>query len=212
MSRPAGRKNADFDAKASAQLERLSASWLKLGPGASLRELAADAELSPNNVRHYFGDRDDLVAAMLAHLRSQGEPYMALASRAGEGDAEQVLRQFLRGLLLAWRSFGVGRMHGVTLAEGLAGGPRGPAYVAEILEPTLVTLERLLATLVKDGRLPALDPRVAGLALLGPVVLALLHQDNLGGVACRPLDVEAYLEAHLQGWLRGWGEGEKKQV
>lgn len=212
MSRPAGKKNADFDAKASAQLERLSGAWLRLGPGASLRELAADADLSPNNVRHYFGDRDELVAAMLAHLRAQGQPYMALASEAGAGDAEEVLRQFLRGILVAWRRFGVGRMHGVTLAEGLAGGPRGPAYVAEILEPTLVTLETLLGRLVEDGRLPTLDPRVAGLALLGPVVLALLHQDNLGGVACRPLDVEAYAEAQLQGWLRGWGHTSKRSV
>ena len=212
MARPAGRKNANFDVKATAQLERLTAAWMKLGPGASVRELASEAELSPNNVRHYFGDREELVGAMLAHLRAQGEPYMAMASVAGKGDAEQVLRQFLEGLLVAWRRFGVGRMHGVTLAEGLVGGPSGPAYVAEILEPTLVTLETLLEQLVQDGRLPAMDPRIASLALVGPVVLALLHQDNLGGVACRPMDVDAAVEAHLQGWLHGWAGGQKNKV
>lgn len=212
MARPAGRKNVDFDAKAEALLERLTESWLRHGPGASLRELAESADLSVNNVRHYFGDRAGLVEAMLAHLHRRGEPHMQQASKRQGADAESSLRLFLHDLVLAWRRFGVGRVHAVTLGEGLAGpavapagASAGVAYVQHVLEPTLQSLERLLMQLVADGGLPPLQPRIAGLALIGPVVLALLHQDNLGGVQCRPLDIDVFLEEHLRGWMRGWG-------
>lgn len=207
MARPAGRKNDDHDAKAGAQLQRLTESWLRLGPGASLRELADTAGLSPNNVRHYFGDRDALVLAMLAHLQTEGEPYMAAASEPRGKDAESTLRLFLTDIVTAWMRFGVGRVHGVTLAEGLSGEPgagQGPGYVQHVLEPTLQTLERLLERLVAEDQLPPVDLRVAGLALMGPLVLALLHQDNLGGVRCRPLDIPAFIDAHLRGWMQGY--------
>jgi hypothetical protein len=35
------------------------------------------------------------------------------------------------------------------------------------------------------------------------VMLALLHQDQLGGVECRPLDVEAFTAEHVERWLSG---------
>ncbi len=210
MARPAGKKNADFEAKAKAQLSALSQAWLALGPGASLRELCERAELSPTNVRHYWGDREALVRAMLEHLESEGRPHMERAVLTRGKDAESTLRLFLHDVAGAWVRFGVGRIHGVTLAEGLGvsgEAASGPAYVQHILEPTLQTLERLLQRLVQEGQLPPLDARVAGLALLGPLVLALLHQDNLGGAQCRPLDLPSFLDAHLSGWLRGYAIG-----
>ena len=40
--------------------------------------------------------------------------------------------------------------------------------------------------------------------MMGPVILALLHQNELYGSRCRPLELEAYLDAHVDGWLRGY--------
>ena len=55
------------------------------------------------------------------------------------------------------------------------------------------------------AREPRAGARVgaAALALVGPVVLALLHQVDLLGSACRPLDIDAFIEVHIQGWLEG---------
>lgn len=205
MARPAGRRNADFDEKADELLGRLAAAWMQLGPGASLRELAMEAGTSQNNVRHYFGDREALFAAVLARVEAEGSPHMRAAEEPRGADAESALRYFLEQVVGAWARFGVGRMHAVTLAEGLSGEGRGPLYIQHVLEPTLQTLERLLERLVADGALPPMDARVGALALLGPLVLALLHQDNLGGWTCRPLDLSRALETHLQGWLHGYG-------
>jgi hypothetical protein len=37
---------------------------------------------------------------------------------------------------------------------------------------------------------------------MAPVLLALLHQDSLGGAGCRPVNVGPFLEDHLDRFLR----------
>lgn len=205
MGRPPGRINRDHLDKRQELAVRLRGALLRLGPGASMRELAEAAEVSLGNVRHYFGDREGLFRAVAELLEEEGRPYVSAAMEPGEGSAAEVLRRYLDSLVSAWRVFGVGRVHAVTLAEGLGDRARGVAYVQHVLEPTLRAGEGLLAALVADGRLPALDVRGASLALVGPVVLALLHQEELGGAGCRPLPVADFIGAHLDAWLRGWG-------
>lgn len=204
MGRPAGRRNLDHDSKRAELSLKLRDALIRLGPGASLRELAEASGSSLGNLRHYFGDRDSVFTAVAQVLEESGRPYMEGAMRPSAGPVDRALMFFLDYLVLGWRRFGVGRIHAVTLAEGLGSTTLGPRYVQHVLEPTLRSCEGLLEALVADGRLPPLDSRVAGLGLIGPVVLALLHQDELGGVACRPLDLDAFLEEHLDAWLRSW--------
>lgn len=47
--------------------------------------------------------------------------------------------------------------------------------------------------------------RVAALAYLSPLLVALLHQHDLAGVTCRPLDLEAFLAAHTSRFVRAYG-------
>lgn len=205
MGRPAGHRNADFVDKRDELVDRVRHAMMRAGAGLSFRELAEAAGTSVSNLRHYFGDRDALVAAVAERASRDGAPYMAAASIPGAGSVEEILTRFLLNTVFAWRHFGVDRVHTVTLTEGLGSDVRGAAYVNHVLEPTLQTAERLLAALVERGDLPALDVRGAALALVGPVLLALLHQDGLNGRACRPLDVEAFARGHVRAWLGGYG-------
>ena len=49
------------------------------------------------------------------------------------------------------------------------------------------------------------DLRYAALAFVAPLLLALLHQVELSGRTCRPLDLEGFLDAHVEGFVAGWG-------
>ncbi|WP_437929371.1 hypothetical protein WMF37_08890 [Sorangium sp. So ce291] len=53
-----------------------------------------------------------------------------------------------------------------------------------------------LARHVAAGELAPCDLRHAALALLGPLLLALLHQGPLGGRVCGPLDLDAFAATH----------------
>lgn len=170
----------------------------------SLRDLAQAADVSVSTLRHYFGDRDGAIVAALQALNAAGAPHMALAALPQHPDPRRALAHFMSQLREAWAAHGVGRVFAAGLAEGLDHSGLGPAVVQEILEPTLQCCERLLAALQDRGDLPAMDRRAATLSLLSPLLLSWLHQGNLGGVACRPLDLEQRSAAHLDRWWVGW--------
>ena len=68
------------------------------------------------------------------------------------------------------------------------------------------TLPELLAEHAERGELPALSgerAREAALALVAPLLLALLHQDALDGRSVRPLDVERLARSHAELVLAG---------
>ncbi len=50
------------------------------------------------------------------------------------------------------------------------------------------------------------DARVAALALLSPVLMALFHQHQLQGRRCRPLDLEVFIERRLDGFMKGYAK------
>ena len=204
MSRPVGRRNSNFEAKRSQLAGEAGQALMKLGAGASLRELAAEMEVSVTNVSHYFGDRDGLFVAIAEHLHQAAEPHLRRAATPSGSDLTSILETYLRNLLVGWRQFGVDRVFVVGLGEGLGDPRRGPAYVNGILEPTLQAAEKLLETLVDQGFFPPENLRLAALTLVSPILLALLHQDALSGDRCRPLDVEALISPHVARWMQGY--------
>jgi hypothetical protein len=86
----------------------------------------------------------------------------------------------------------------------------GPVYVQELLEPTLQSAEARLSRHIADGELRRCDVRHAALELVCPVVLGLLHQVQLSGARCRPLDVERFLADHLDTFLRAYAAAPEK--
>lgn len=156
-------------------------------------------------VRPYFGDRLGVLRAVLAHDGAEGRPYMERLVDAPLVPLAASVRDALDFLVLGWRSFGAGGGHLVGLREGLGDAELGPTYLASVFEPSLDAFERRLARHGEAGHLRRdADLRVAALALVAPVLLALLHQHDLDGTAVRPLRWEAFLDAHVAAWLAGY--------
>jgi len=202
MGRRTGSRNADYTRSRDSIVDRLATSILWSDRyNLSFNQLARAAGVAPATLRHYLGDRDGVLAATFARLHRAGAPYLAEAASSPRGPPERSLRWFLDDLCEGWKA-GAGRAHALGLSEGLGHRPLGEAYVGHLLEPTLQAVEARIARHVADGELGRCNLRHAALELLGPVVLALLHQDALGGAAVRPLDLGRFLDDHVARFLR----------
>lgn len=202
MARVKGSRNADYEKERERLLEAVRVRLLaKDGAQASFRELAEVAGVSVATLRHYFGSREALLAEVMADMHRRGLPYLLAAATELHGPVRESLRWFLQQLMVGWR-MGVGEVHAFGLTAGVGHEKLGPVYVQELLEPTLQSAEARLSRHIADGELRRCDVRHAALELVCPVVLGLLHQVQLSGSRCRPLDVERFLEDHLETFLR----------
>lgn len=204
MARVKGTRNAKYDERR-AQLVRLLRRRLdqRGGPPPSWRELAAAAEVGLSTLTHYFGRREDIVQAVLEHdLASGAEPLSVMAEPSGpfaQSIADAVLH-----MAAGFRHGDLGAMYARGLVEGLRHETIGPAFLRTSLEPTLGAVERRLQEHIDRGEMRATDPRLPALALVSPVLLAFLHQEELGGCSIRPLDVDAFLAEHARAFVRAW--------
>ncbi|HEX5752701.1 MAG TPA: TetR/AcrR family transcriptional regulator [Archangium sp.] len=204
MARVKGSRNADYEKERERLLhavrERLLA---KDGAQASFRELAEVAGVSVATLRHYFGSREALLSEVMADMHQRGLPYLHATATEFHGPVRESLQWLLQQFLVGWRA-GVGEVHAFGLTSSLGHEKLGPVYVQELLEPTLQATEARLSRHIADGELRRCDVRHAALELVCPVVLGMLHQVQLAGSRCRPLDVERFLEDHLDTFLRAY--------
>lgn len=211
MARPQGARNQDYD-EVRMGLAREVRGYLlgtEAGVRASLRDMAEAAGSSVSTLKHYFGDREGVLVAVLDSMAVDGAPYLAQISLVSTGDVRASLIAALQQLATGWVKYEVGKLHGFAMAVGLAERRLGPSYLNRVLEPPLQAFEALLRRHVELGHLEISDLRHAALTLLGPVLLALLHQHELSGASQRPLDVDALLIAHVDTFLRAWPSAAK---
>jgi len=205
MGRPHGTHNEDYEEKRKLLLERMSGRMVAPTERASFRELAAAAGVSMPTLRHYFKDRNGVVAAWLAWKGSLGKPHLDVVARTDDDFATSI--RSLMVYVRAGMDYGrVNELHVVGLTEGLTNPPLGPAYLQSILEPTLAATETRLAGHQTRGEMRKdVSVRTAALALLSPIILAVLHQRDLGGSTLRCLDMEDFYEAHAAAFVRAYG-------
>lgn len=202
-----GAKNADHESKRAAMVMAIAPMVMRAAPERpSLREMAKVAGVSVNNLRHYFGTREGVLEAVFERMGIAGEPYIRRALGFTNLPARLGLRSLLEELAAAWTPDALGGLHRSGISEGLGSEELGPAYVEHLLEPTLTVAERMLEIWRDRGELDIADEqlRTAALALLAPLVLALLHQRGLGGAQVRPLEFASFIEAHVDRFVRGW--------
>jgi AcrR family transcriptional regulator len=206
MARTAGARNTDFELRRNALIEKARSRLGEAGtPPASYRALAAAAGVSVSTLRHYFPNREALVAAVLAWARQGGERHLQRARSPLEGDLRASLHEFLQNIANGWTRGMVGSIHRIGLAEGLRDPAAGLDYLIEVLEPILQAGEERLGCHIERGEMMEADTRHAALVLLAPIVLALLHQHELGGTRCRPLDVQQLIGLHVETFVRAYG-------
>lgn len=207
MPRPAGSRNRDYEQTRHALAAALSQQLLRDdGTPATLADLATAAGVSTTTLKHYFGDRDGLYAGVLHAVHRDAAVHLATAAAPAGRPPEQSLPDLLTGTAYAWRLHGLGRIFAGALALGLGSAGRGPSFLDGLLEPVLQAAESLLKAHSDIGELPPMSPdlrRGVALSLVSPLVLALLHQDSLGGTRVRPLDVDAYAHTHAELVLAG---------
>jgi AcrR family transcriptional regulator len=205
MPRTAGARNSSYTERRKSLIlkarDRLSA---RDAQSPSLRELAAAAGVSVTTFRHYFGSRDNVVAAVFEAARTSAAMHLDRGRQPSSDDLATSLKAFLMGVARGWTEGTVAALHRIGLAEGLRDPSAGVAYLNEVLEPTLQALEQRLAAHIAAGTMIDADTRHAALLLLSPVVLGLLHQQDLGGTRCRPLDLHAVIDAQVVVFLRAY--------
>nr|WP_156450083.1 hypothetical protein [Bradyrhizobium sp. CCH5-A9] len=120
------------------------------------------------------------------------------------GPFAQSIADALRHMADGFRYGGLGAMFATGLIEGLRHPGLGPAFLDNALEPTIVAAETRLAAHMALGEMRKVDPRGPALALIAPVLLAFLHQGELGGAERRPIELDAFLAEHAEAFVRAW--------
>ena len=204
MGRHSGSRNSDFEQTRktllSAVRERLRADG---GLKTNFQELAATAGVSTTTLRHYFGSRQGLVKAILEHDLTEGAPYLLATATQGPLTLRESLEDFAMNLRVGFE-FGVLRSHELGLSEGLGDQLVGPAYLNNVLEPTILATESRFSRLIAVGAMPPCDVRIAALTFLSPLLLAAMHQRALGGCELRRLDMEAFSQEHIERFLKAY--------
>jgi AcrR family transcriptional regulator len=205
MPRITGARNHSYDAKKQELLVRLRDRLGQVGAmHASWRELAFAAGVSLSTLTHYFGRREDIVRAVLKDAHDGGsEPLQVMATPiAGLHASILAALQHLAGGLTFG---GVDTLLAIGFAEGLRDPSLGPSFVADTLEPTITAVAMRLKAHQERGEMRAdCDPRSAALALISPLILAHMHQHDLGGAASHPLDMPAFIAQHAAAFVRGY--------
>ncbi|TIC79332.1 TetR/AcrR family transcriptional regulator [Nocardioides sp. GY 10127] len=165
----------------------------RAGPsGATVREIAAAADISPTGLMHHFGSKDELFAAVLAARDADSTRFMPAAGPA--------LDRLTDGLTALVRHnadvAGLVELYVQVLAEAMGVDHAAHAYAAERYVRVRAAMSGALAAAVAEGDLRAdLDPDVAGALLVATM-------DGLQNMWLydRSLDMAAHLESLLLSW------------
>lgn len=133
--------------------------------GASVREIAARAEVSTGSVYSYFGNRDELLAEVFRVVAGHELEYAREALEQPGADFLTRLESFIS--TFAGRAF-----RGRRMAEALLFEPASPAIEAERLalrQRHHRFFSEAISTAVAFGELPEQDPALASRAVIGAI-------------------------------------------
>jgi AcrR family transcriptional regulator len=204
MARTSGSRNRDYDDKRVALLKRLDprlSDFSQARP--SFREMAGAAGVSVPTLRHYFKDREGVVQAYLVWQSGESARYRPLVATT-EDRFQDSIRKVLQGAAFGLKDMGRIRTHVVGLTEGLHNDRVGPSYLQATLEPLLASVEQRLTLHVARGEMRTVDIRHAAVTLIAPLLLAILHQRELGGAAVRLMDFDRFLDDHAAAFVRAF--------
>jgi AcrR family transcriptional regulator len=207
MPRPKGARDADYDVKRRALLHRMTSRLMRREVARpSLRQLADAAGVTVPTLRHYFGSRAEIVDAILEEYRRLGEARLQsiAADAAPFGDS---IREFAGSLIRgmsAPREVRLGDVFAVSLAEGLLDREIGPSALRHIIDPSVDALQARLQLHISRGEMVSTDTRAAALMLISPILVAVLHQDQMGGSGCNPMDVERLADEISAAFVRAY--------
>jgi AcrR family transcriptional regulator len=213
MGRLKGSRNHDYDARRHAlALSVASALVDDTGSPRSVKELASRVSVTVPTLLHYFGDREGMVKAALESVGAEGASRASLIDALATRPLAAALEGFATNLIDAFRGFGLGRIFSSALTLSLGHPALGPEFLKHLLEPTLLHAEQLAVALEARGEMKVPDVRAFAVTFVSPLVLALLHQDSLGGRQHRALNLDAFVRSHLEMVMRGVTPGGRRRA
>lgn len=172
----------------------------------SLRQLAEAAGVTIPTLRHYFGSRAEIVDAILEEYRRAGDARLKTVASEAAPFAESVqefAQSLIRGMS-ASRPVRLGDVFAVSLAEGLLDPQIGASALRHIVDPAIEALQMRLSVHIARGEMIDTDTRAAALMLISPILIAVLHQDQMGGAACNPMDVDKAAASVASAFVRAY--------
>jgi AcrR family transcriptional regulator len=203
MPRTKGSLNDDFGASRATLLTKLRKSLLGPSPPSSMRSMAHAANVAVPTLKHYFGDKNAVLAAVFADCHVGGAHELLTAATPQVGFAASV-GGLVRHVADGFRYGGLDRLHAVGLTEGLAEKPVAKSYLTDILEPTIDAAAARLQAHIDLGEMRPVPARHAAIALISPIILVFLHQRGLNGSKSHPTDIEVFLKTHVQTFVLGY--------
>lgn len=207
MGRPKGARDAAYEEKRAELLRRMTRRVMRRETARpSFRQLADAAGVSVPTLRYYFGGRPAVIAAILEGCLREGLDRLERVSQPVGGFRESV-GDYVRSLLAAMRApreVRLGDVFAVAIAEGLLDPAIGPATLRFIIDPSVEVLGRRLDRHIALGEMRQADTRSAALMLVSPALLAILHQDHMGGSECSPVNLDSALEEMAAAFVRAY--------
>lgn len=201
MARTVGARDARHAERRGAMIAKLQERLGQAGAThASWRELAAAAGVGLSTLTHYFGRREDVVRAVMAEELERGAEPLAVMATAS-GDFSSSIKDAVRHLAAGLSYGGLSRSYATGLVQCLRHPTLGPAFLESALEPTIRAVEARLQTHIERGEMTG-DARAGALMLISPLLVAYLHQNELGGCATRPLELNDFADAHADAFIR----------
>lgn len=202
MARTVGARDSRHAERRAAMIGKLRERLGQAGAThASWRELAAAAGVGLSTLTHYFGRRDDVVRAVMAEELERGAEPLAIMATASGAFATSI-RDAVRHLAAGLSHGGLSRGYATGLVQCLRHPTLGPAFLESALEPTIRAVEARLQMHIDRGEMTG-DARAGALMLISPLLMAHLHQSELGGNQTRLLDLDAFAAMHADAFIRG---------
>lgn len=214
MGRPAGSRNLNYDSRRATLAASVFGALQARAGRASLRDLAVASGVSVSTLRHYFGDRDGLLQALLEVLGEElADSFEQLISEL-PGPLIEAVPALVNELEMAMA--GPLRDHvRVALVEGLATSALHRPLLYGTLAPAAFAIEAMLEAR-RDELVPNPNIRVASVALVMPLFFCLL--DGAQAAAQIPTDADELpydpatsfrvtrcaAKAHVESWMRAW--------
>ena len=170
----------------------------------SWREMATAGEVGIATLSHHFGKRDDVVKAILQAKKIEGEEALRILAEP-TGDFALSINQALKHLLTGLLDYDVGDLVSLGLLEGINNEAIGPTFVEEGLEPIIQSaMQRLESHQLRGEMRSDVDLRIAAISLVSPLLIAYLHQTNLGGRETHPMELGAIADQVCDTFVRAY--------
>jgi len=200
-----GTRDLDYESKRRALLYRISEKTLQEQDTVpSLLRMSDYAGVSVPTLRHYFGDRHDLIDAMLteaAHITWRSMEPLRRPTLTFHASILEYSRALVDELL-AVKAFAFGDVLIKSLGEGLLDARISASAREHVLEPALDVLGERLQHHIARKEMIATDTQAAAIFLCAPLILGFLHQRPLHGATDRPMSLSALADLTAGSFVR----------